>query len=293
VRNQISVVLASKNARYSAVECLTALENQTVRPDQVIVVDNSTDGTIDVIKERFSSFTIIRAPGSALIPDLWGVGLDRSRGDVVAVSTTHFVPDHDWIEQISRAHEQPYSAVGGAIENNPSAGLLSWAVYFCRYSGYMPPFGEKVVHDLAADNASYKRCALDRCRTEGRSGFWESFVHAEMRRRGFELLLTPHIVVRQQRCFSFGAFLRQRFQHGVQFGTMRGRHFSPLRRAAFTVGFPLIPILLLWRITVRVVRRRRHVREYLLSFPILVVFVLSSSLGEVRGYISGRQRDGR
>ena len=43
--------------------------------------------------------------------------------------------------------------------------LVSWAIYFCRYSRYMLPLKEALVDDFAADNASYKRSILDRYQT--------------------------------------------------------------------------------------------------------------------------------
>ena len=43
--------------------------------------------------------------------------------------------------------------------------LVSWAIYFCRYSRYMLPLKEALVDDFAADRASYKRSILDRYQT--------------------------------------------------------------------------------------------------------------------------------
>ncbi len=90
---KLSVVVASQNARRSAADCLQEIESQcTGNTVEIIVVDNSTDGTQDIIAREFPQVKLIRAPTDKLIPELWGMGIGESFGNYVAVTTTHFVP---------------------------------------------------------------------------------------------------------------------------------------------------------------------------------------------------------
>lgn len=286
VQPKLSVIIGSQNARTSINECLSVLQNQKNGQDvELIVVDNSTDGTAEIVSEQFPQIKLIPAAQDKLMPELWETGIRESQGEFVALTTSHFVPGKNWVEEIVKAHEAPYPAIGGAIENDQAAGLVTWAVYFCRYSSYMLPFVERTIEDFAGDNASYKRWALERCREARRNGFWESFVHAEMRREGLELLVSPSIVVYHQKSFTFAGFMKQRFWHGRQFGGERSLKISGAKRAIYILLSPLLPLLLLSRITRRVFSRRKQVREYLLSLPILMLFLLSWSAGEVSGYL--------
>lgn len=286
IRPTLSVVVGSQNARHSVGRCLSALASQFNGEEvEIIVVDNSTDGTAKIVSEDFPAIKLVRLGEDKRMPELWEIGINQTEGDVVALTTSHFVPDQNWIVEILKAHQSPYAGIGGAIENDKSAGLISWAVYFCRYSPYMLPFREVTVNDFAGDNASYKRWALDRCQHARRNGFWESFVHEEMRRDGLQLLMTPGIVVYHQKSFTLGAFMKQRFWHARQFGGERALNFTPLKRMIYILMSPLIPLVFLFRITRRVLTRRKYLREYLLSLPILMLFLLSWSAGELSGYL--------
>ena len=129
---------------------------------EVAVVDNSTDGTREIIERSPKDIRVLYADASALIPELWELGIGEGRGDVVVVTTAHCVPAKGWIAAIRESHRSDEAGVGGAIENHDAAGLVDWAVYFCRYREFMLPFQRAVVAEIAADNASYKRAPRGR-----------------------------------------------------------------------------------------------------------------------------------
>lgn len=292
MKPKLSIIVGSQNARSSISDCLCALESQRNGEEvEILVVDNSTDDTAEIVSNQFPQIRLVRAAQDKLMPELWEAGIQQSTGECVAITTSHFVPASNWIKEILKAHEDRYPAIGGAIENDKASGLVTWAIYFCRYSPYMLPFREKRVQDFAGDNASYKRSALDRCREARRDGFWESFVHAEMRRQGLELLITPSIVVYHQKCFTFAGFMKQRFWHGRQFGSGRASNVSPLKRTIYVLLSPLIPLLYLSRITRRVLNKRKCFKKYLLSLPILLLFLLSWATGELSGYLWPQKRE--
>ena len=150
----------------------------------------------------------------------------------------------------------------------------------------MLPLNEKRVKDFAADNASYKRSILERYQVVRNHGFWESAVHSEMIRDGLELLWTPSIVVRHQKSFSFLGFMEQRFFHGRQYGADRSKYFSTIRRLFYIFASPLIPFILLGRITQRVITKRKNLATYASALPIIFFFLVSWSAGELIGYLS-------
>lgn len=293
---KLSVVLASHNARSSVAPCLAAVRKQARQSGEsleILVVDNSGDGTariLEKLRADGADFQWIRAAPDALIPQLWQIGISASDGEIVALSTTHCLPADDWIDQILEAHRQPHAAIGGAIESAPDAGWVQWAICFCRYSAYMLPFAPQLVSDVAADNASYKRQALENCRETWQHGFWEPAIHAQLRQSGETLLKTPAVVVFHQKSFSFAGFLIQRFHHGQQFGRERAARLGSGRRLIYILFSPLIPALFLIRIARQVVTKRRHLAQFCASLPILLLFLLSWSCGELRGYFQAPPR---
>jgi GT2 family glycosyltransferase len=283
---KIAVVVASHDAAASVEDCLTAL-----RPGEgteIVVVDNSTDGTREILRRRFPEIPVVERPPSELIPELWGTGIRRTTAEIVAITTAHCVPGPDWIARMLKAHAAPVPAVGGAVESHADSGLVDWAVYFCRYSAYMLPFPEGFALEIAGDNASYKRAALDRCEAAWRDGFFEPAVHAELKQAGEPLLLVPSIVVTHRRSFGFRAFLKARFRHGVRFGIWRAARLSGSGRALRVLVSPAVPLLMLLRIARLVFGKRRHRLRLLLALPVLFPFLLAWVAGEAAGYLRGR-----
>jgi len=286
-RPRLSIVVGSQNARANIACCLEALERQ--RNDQeieIIVVDNSTDGTDEVVAKDFAHLQLLRSPEVRFIPELWEEGIRRSSGEIVAITTAHCVPEDHWVQEMLKAHNAgTYAGIAGAIEIEGPATIVDWAIYFCRYTPYMRPFSAQVVKDIPGDNASYRRWALARCTEVRKKGFWEPAIHAELRKDGFELLLTPTFAVFQRQSFGFLGFVHQRFWHGRQFGMDRAARMSLRARMVYILLSPMIPLVFLFRISRNVFGKGRHVGKLLLSFPILTLFLLSWSLGELSGYI--------
>ncbi len=284
---ELSVVIGSHNARTSMRDCLTALRKQRNRcRAEIVVVDNSTDGTDTIVSVEFPDVTLIRSSSEHWIPELWETGVKASRGLVVALTTAHCVPDEDWMKEILAAHrETAYVGIGGAIEIDDRASIRDSAVYLCRYARYMRPFEPRVIEDIPGDNASYKRWALDRCVDVRARGFWEPDIHAKLHAEGHRLWLTPKIGVRHRGSFTFAEFISQRFWHGRQFGASRaGRLPMPVRLARI-LATPIVPVVMLTRITGQLIRKRRQVGRLLLALPVLGLFLISWATGEAFGYL--------
>jgi len=131
-RPKLSIVVGSHNARSSIGHCLRSLEAQrNGQETEVIVVDNSTDGTDQIVAKEFSGVQLVRSPECRFIPELWEQGIRRSSGEIVAITTAHCVPEAHWIHEILKAHEgNSYVGIAGAIENEEQANLVDWAIYF-------------------------------------------------------------------------------------------------------------------------------------------------------------------
>ncbi len=288
----LSIVVGSNNARNSIVPCLSSLMGQRLEADvEIIVVDNSTDGTAELIRPHFPGVKLIAARPSALIPELWAAGIHESRGGIVAITTAHCVPRQDWVRAILEAHDGSAAAVGGAVENDDSTALVDWGVYLCRYTPYMLPFPASFVSEIAGDNASYPRSHIDRCRHIWKDGFWEPRVHAALRRAGFRLRLTPRMVVFHKKSFGVRGFIKQRFLHGMTFGRDRAAQLPGAWRLLYIALSPTIPLVFLARIARQVLIKARHRSKLVLALPILLLFLLAWASGELIGYVRGPRTD--
>ncbi len=284
---ELSAIIASQNAEGTIEACLSSLEGQNADGlAEIIVVDNSRDGTARIVEERFRDVKLIKVSEPSLVPQLWTEGAKRASGKIIAFTTAHCVPGADWLSQNLHHHQAEYAAVGGAIENAEPASVVQWAVYFCRYAPFMPPFSAHQVGQVAGDNASYKAWVLEKYAGLIKSGFWEAVVNDQLCKDGHSLLLTPEVQVYHGHSFGMGAFCRQRLVHGRFFGAGRVASAPPIRRLLYIVSSPLVPIIFLGKISRQVLAKRRHRWAFTQSLPVLTLFVLCWSLGEFLGYLS-------
>lgn len=287
----ISIVIAVQDEETALAECLASLREQRhTRRAEVLVVDSSRGGVARVVEKGLPDAHVLRVEGTVLVPHLWAIGARRASGEIVAFTTAHFVPAPGWIAAITRHMEGPNAAVGGVIENaEPSSGVR-WAVYFTRYTAYMPPLFPSETAQVPGDNAAYRRRVIDRYAALIVHGFWENTVNDHLRRDGHRLFLSPEIRVVHRAAPSVAAFCRQRFAHGRVFGTERVASAGRGQRLLRILTAPLIPGIYLARIGGHVLRRRRHRLEFALAFPLVVLFTLCWASGELVGYLFGMGR---
>ncbi len=193
---ELSIVVAVPEGGPILGACLAALEAQISGiAAEILVVDGTKSGTAADWSTHPGSVRILQLPAQPEVPTLWQAGIDASRGGIIALLVESCIPDRDWVMQILRAHQADCAVIGGAIDLAPTLGTVDSAIYFCRYSRYMPPFAATFLDDLPGNNCSYKRSALMGVQDEWADGFWETFVHRKMRARGDRLLCVPEILV--------------------------------------------------------------------------------------------------
>ena len=290
----ISVVIGAQNACNTITLCLQALLRQVHgNLVEIIVVDGSTDGTADLVAAQFPQVVLIRNPNQRLVPQLWGLGIQQAKAPIVAITTAHCIPAENWIAKIlNAANTQPkFAGYGGGILPPSNGAPKDWAVYFSRYSAFMPPIAEGTTAEIAGDNAAYRKAALDKYWKQPEYGFWETLFHHELRQQGETLCLSQKIEVQLGNKNHSWHFLQARFRHGYHYGSTRPETSGFGRYVRIVAAPALMPFLAL-RIGLRVASQHPSwLPIYVLSLPWLVIFLSAWSMGEVRGYLWHRQAD--
>ncbi len=291
-RLRLSVVIAAWNGAASLRRCLASLTRQLESGDtEVIVVSNYGAG--QELEEQFPHVRYVRLAEDATVPELRAKGISCARGEVVALLEDHCTFDKRWCAEIKRAHQLPYPVVGGAVENASRERLLDWAVYFYDYGKYMLPNEAGVVNALSGNNVSYKGEVLREVEDGYRDGFFEAFVHEELQRRGHALYLMPSVIVYHNKNYVLRVALRQCYHLARSFAGRRVVGAPPVRRVAFALASFALPVLLPARIAARTVRKRRHIKELLMSAPHLLLLMSVWSFGEFCGYSRGEGASAR
>lgn len=285
-RAPVSIVIAVSGGDAGLGECLAAVARQRDAGTQIIAVGAAGLGA--EIVRRHPWLEWVDASPTALVPELWSLGLSRARQPIVAITTAHFRPAPDYLGAVRASHARsPAVGIGGAIDPPRGCGVVAWATYFLRYSAYLGWHHERDVTDFAGDNGTYKRAALAAHPRFLDHGFWEQDLHRVLRAERASLRFAPTIRVRQRAAFPLRHFVAERFQHGVRFGRGRLVGTSVANRWARIAGAPLIPLVFLARIAARVIRSRRDLGAFLAALPVLCMLVLAWSAGEGVGYLLG------
>lgn len=283
---QLSIVVAVPEGGPVLSACLEALVAQTSGiAAEILVVDGTEAGSASRWVPPSGCVRFLQLGAGTEVPCLWQAGITASTGKIIALLVDSCVPGPDWVQQVLLAHQADCAVIGGAIDLAPVLGTVDSAIYFCRYSQYMPPFAATFLDDLPGINCAYKRAALAGLQDELANGFWETFVHRRIRARGERLLCLPEILVHYAGATSGLSFLRMRFHHGRSFALRCAKVLKLQQKILRVLAFPLVPFLMLARIAWRVWGRRRRRKTLLACTPLLLIFLTAWSAGECVGYL--------
>lgn len=123
----VSVVVCCYNAAQTIDQCLSSLSRLNYPKYEVIVVDDGCeDGTYDIVKKH--NVQCVRVPNGGL-SRARNLGIEASRGEVVAFIDSDAYADPDWLYfMVCALDEHGASAVGGPNLSPPKDGFIAQCV---------------------------------------------------------------------------------------------------------------------------------------------------------------------
>ncbi|WP_406693480.1 glycosyltransferase [Singulisphaera sp. Ch08] len=290
----VTVVVASIDASDTITASLTRFLEEVGMQGELILVDASGDGTADQAKALFPGLRILRRPPGTLAPELWRDGLNASETPLVAFSTAQMIPARGWLESLrGRLESTGAAAVGGPIDPASRLSPADRAVYLLRYVNYLRPLPKVEQVEPPGDNALYRRASLEGLEALWEAGFWEVEIHRRLRERGASLAMASDASVEFQGGGGLGLALRQRRDHARHYGAARGGRMTRAERLMRSVVAPLVPAILIRRITAALAKRGRGIGPWLTALPSLSLLLAAWSAGETTGTWLGPPARGR
>lgn len=285
---RLSIVIPCVNGLPFIGRCLDAFRGQSRRDEaEVIVVNVCRDGTGDHIRRHHPDVVLIELPDRRGIPEMRWIGTRKAQGAIIAYTEDHCLPQAGWIDGMLREHDKGWRVVGGPVENASVERLMDWAVFFCEYADAMPPVPAGVTGGVPGNNSSFRRDLLDLVPAEIRQTCWEYFIYQAWASAGITFGCAPSLVMRHKKSFGFAYFMGQRYHYSRSFAAMRAARLTPARKWACALATPALPLLMLARITRRILRKQVHLGWFAAAFPLLCLFMVSYAWGEFAGYVSG------
>lgn len=211
----ITVIIPNWNGARWLPTCLDALSAQTLRPAEVVLVDNgSTDNSIAIAQAAYPALRLIAFPENRGFAAAVNAGIRQTTAPFVALLNTDTQPAPDWLAGLAHKLAEAPAPVAGIASRmvdlaNPTklenAGdLLSWQGMAAKRGHGLPATEFDQPADIfspCAGAALYRRSFL-----ESASLFDERFfayledVDLGFRGRwmGFQFLYCPEAVIRHQ-----------------------------------------------------------------------------------------------
>ena len=127
-RLKTSVVIITQDRPEDLRTLLRSLVEQTLRPDEVLVVDNNSTKSYEPVFDEFGGLLPLRTvmemtPG---IPAARNRGIQEARGDIILFTDDDCEADPRWVENMAKPfHYNPHiGAVGGEIFSSERTGSL-------------------------------------------------------------------------------------------------------------------------------------------------------------------------
>jgi len=280
----LSIVIAAVNG-WDTLDSIDRLPERN--QIEVIVVDPIGGDLRERLVARMPPVRVVEVLETRPIPRLRYLGVMRARGDLIAILEDHAAVDSEWAKALIDGHRDPLvGAIGGAVENG-ERGLVNWSVFFTEYAAYMSPVPEGLTDDLPGNNIAYKREHLLRHADVLDAGKWESWVNDRLRSEGVPIASTNRAVVRHIKPFRLGYFLTQRFHFARSYAGMRRGEQSWAKRLVYAAGSSILPALLLARVARTTLRKRRNLGMFVVSLPLIALFLTVGAFGEMVGYLAG------
>lgn len=113
--DSLSVVVLNWNGRHHLDVCLTSLQQQTVPPLEIILVDNgSADGSVGHVEQHYPAVRIIALPENTGFCTGNNAGIKHARGRFIALLNNDTEVESDWLEKLF-----------ASAKRHPGAGLFA------------------------------------------------------------------------------------------------------------------------------------------------------------------------
>src|SRR6476646_84410 len=137
----LSVVLATIEPWPDLANCLAVLEPQVAAVGGEIIIGDGHGDALDAAKAaRSERLSWVRMPGASVF-ELRARGVERARGDIIAMTEDHVVVGEDWCARILDAFERipGADAVTGPVLNGSTETLMDWANFLHTFGPFYPP----------------------------------------------------------------------------------------------------------------------------------------------------------
>lgn len=270
---------------------MQSVASQTIaqRIEVVLVMSKPPDLLkLEKLTREIHSVQVVEVPTIVPLAKARAKGVRAARSPFLFIAETHAYPDPQLAERLVSALSSEWSvAVPGFRNANPGSGF-SWAGFLSDYGAWSDTLSGGETDRAPSHDAAFRRSVLLEFgdRLEHALTFGDE-LYLTLRQRGQRSYFDSSARIQHVNIEKFRSFASERYLSGVLIGGYRSERWTWLRRIAYAGGSPLIPIVILSRISKGVREVGRHQKLPIGTIPALVLGAAFKAAGEARGYLFG------
>ena len=296
---ELSIIVTICDGGESLRNCLLALRRQENPPTIEVIVpfDQQSLEASDMAAE-FPEFCFLdvgilgkNEPKNATeLHEFWdarrAAGIRAANGRLIGMLHDRCIPADDWAASMISLHsEHPVAAVGGCVDNGIDT-IWHWAVHFYDFARYIAPVPTEESDFLSVTNLCYSAKELRQFEHLYKHGFKELPVHDAIQAAGKKMILSDRPRTTEFRPRVRTSELAMEWYHwGRKYARIRKTDLSVAQRLLRALGSPLVPFILLFRLSEVQRRKKVHFRRFLVASPLVFLIVSMWALGECAGYL--------
>ena len=143
MRKNISFYIPAYNAEKTIKASIRSIENQSIIPDEIIVIDDSsTDGTANIIQSEFSNVKLFINKQNMGLGYNRNLAISKAKNDIVAAIDADVILDKHWLENLMPEIEKKNVLMcGGKMTEQ----LIENRINLWRAKYYSQNWGDKLV----------------------------------------------------------------------------------------------------------------------------------------------------
>ena len=289
VESSVSIIIPVFNSQSTLVECLYALERQTVQGFETILIDSSpSDACEHIVAAQFPSVRYEHVPHRMLPHAARNLGAQRASGAILVFSDPDVYASPNWLECMLAVHAQYRGVVIGSVECYGD----SWSaigIHLAKFDIFLPGGAIRQLPIAPTLNMLCPRDIFDAIGGfEGDHMIGDTIFGWDLIAKGYPITFAPEAVVDHHHTGGLGGLLKERYARGREFSQLRAAHFRWSRwRIAWQLLVTVLPLrwLNLVRRTLGASLGAGVFKRFLLTLPVVACGHAFWLLGEVRGLI--------
>lgn len=211
-RPLLSVIVPAYGGAATIGDCLASLQRALVGwSHELIVVESSGDGAVELIRSRFGWVRLIVAEQRLSAGLARNLGIREARGDWLFFVDQDCLVPKSWVAAHMRHLALPdIAGVGGSLAVANSEIWSGWCTYFLEFLYHFPSSAKpKISHGfLLGSNSSWRSDVLKSLQFPDQTLAEDVLLSQAVRREGWQLIYDPSISVWHYNRIGWLVFLR-------------------------------------------------------------------------------------